>query len=62
MVVPSRAMQLQLSGLVVMADWIASDERSFRGMDDLRQVCVDASRERAASAWKALGLQRGWGP
>ncbi|MFH8738015.1 CRISPR-associated helicase Cas3' [Streptomyces sp. NPDC017964] len=60
-VVPSRAMQLQLSGLVVMADWIASDQRFFRGMDDLRQVSVDASRERAASAWKALGLQRGWG-
>ncbi|MGW6403954.1 CRISPR-associated helicase Cas3' [Streptomyces sp. NPDC055134] len=60
-VVPSRAMQLQLSGLVVMADWIASDERFFEGMDDLRQVSVDASRERAASAWKALGLQRGWG-
>ncbi|MFE5010048.1 CRISPR-associated helicase Cas3' [Streptomyces sp. NPDC056696] len=60
-VVPSRAMQLQLSGLVVMADWIASDERFFRGMDDLREVSVDASRERAASAWKALGLQRGWG-
>ncbi|MET7539641.1 CRISPR-associated helicase Cas3' [Streptomyces sp. NPDC005507] len=59
--VPSRAMQLQLSGLVVMADWIASDERFFEGMDDLRQVSVDASRERAASAWKALGLQRGWG-
>ncbi|MER7195455.1 CRISPR-associated helicase Cas3' [Streptomyces flaveolus] len=60
-VVPSRALQLQLSGLVVMADWIASDERFFEGVDDLRLVSLDASRGRAASAWKALGLQGGWG-
>ncbi|MFF3087628.1 CRISPR-associated helicase Cas3' [Streptomyces nojiriensis] len=59
--VPSRALQLQLSGLVVMADWIASDERFFHGMDDLRRVSLDASRRRAAAAWTALGLQRGWG-
>ncbi|WP_433573936.1 CRISPR-associated helicase Cas3' [Streptomyces sp. CA-251247] len=59
-VVPSRALQLQLSGLVVMADWIASDQRFFVGMDDLLLVSLDASRERAASAWKALGLQGGW--
>ncbi|MFE6662602.1 CRISPR-associated helicase Cas3' [Streptomyces sp. NPDC057697] len=60
-VVPSRALQLQLSGLVVMADWIASDERFFVGMDDLSHVGLAASRERAASAWKALGLHGGWG-
>lgn len=60
-VVPSRALQLQLSGLVVMADWIASDERFFAGVDDLKRVSADASRERAAAGWRALGLERGWG-
>ncbi|MGW8989120.1 CRISPR-associated helicase Cas3' [Streptomyces zhihengii] len=59
--VPSRSLQLQLSGLVVMADWIASDERHFEGLDDLRLVSIDASRERAATAWDVLGLQGGWG-
>ncbi|MEW2350869.1 CRISPR-associated helicase Cas3' [Streptomyces sp. NPDC006684] len=60
-VVPSRALQLQVSGLVVMADWIASDERHFGGVDDLRDVSAERSRRRAAGAWKALGLRGGWG-
>ncbi|MGW5346064.1 CRISPR-associated helicase Cas3' [Streptomyces sp. NPDC004050] len=59
--VPSRALQLQLSGLVVMADWIASDERHFQGIDDLERVSLGESRGRAAKAWAALGLQHGWG-
>ncbi|MFG1874920.1 CRISPR-associated helicase Cas3' [Sphaerisporangium sp. NPDC049003] len=59
--VPSRADQLHLSGLVVMADWIASDERYFPGVDDLRDVSLAASRERAAGAWEKLGLRGGWG-
>ncbi|MFC0863418.1 CRISPR-associated helicase Cas3' [Sphaerimonospora cavernae] len=59
--VPSRADQLHLSGLVVMADWIASDERHFPGVDDLRDVSLTASRERAGLAWEKLGLRGGWG-
>lgn len=58
--VPSRAVQLQLSGLVVMADWIASDERYFVGVDDLAAVSMEAARGRAAAAWDELGLQGGW--
>ncbi|MGJ6968827.1 CRISPR-associated endonuclease Cas3'' [Streptosporangium sp. G11] len=58
---PSRAVQLQLSGLIVMADWIASDERHFRGVDDLAQVNLPQARKRATEAWEKLGLQGGWG-
>lgn len=58
--VPSRAVQLQLAGFIVMADWIASDERHFVGVDDLAKVGITAARERAARAWSALGLRRGW--
>ncbi|TVL88484.1 CRISPR-associated helicase Cas3' [Streptomyces sp. SAJ15] len=60
-VLPTRALQLQLSGLVVMADWIASDERHFPGVDDLAQVGLESARKRAASAWSMLGLRGGWG-
>ncbi|MGY2119147.1 CRISPR-associated helicase Cas3' [Nocardia gipuzkoensis] len=59
--VPTRALQLQLSGFVVMADWIASDEKHFPGIDDLAEVGIDGARERAAAAWSELGLRRGWG-
>ncbi|MEV7027045.1 CRISPR-associated helicase Cas3' [Kitasatospora sp. NPDC093558] len=60
-VAPSRAVQLQLSGFVVMADWIASDERHFKGMSDLARVTMPEARKRAAAAWSQLGLRGGWG-
>ncbi|MFJ8745826.1 CRISPR-associated helicase Cas3' [Embleya sp. NPDC127516] len=58
---PSRATQLQLSGLIVMADWIASDEKHFVGVDSLASLGMEPSRERAAKAWEELGLRGGWG-
>ncbi|MFI6367972.1 CRISPR-associated helicase Cas3' [Nocardia sp. NPDC050630] len=60
-VVPSRALQLQLSGFIVMADWIASDEEHFPGRDQLVAVGVEEARSRADAAWEKLGLVRGWG-
>ncbi|MFI5755167.1 CRISPR-associated helicase Cas3' [Streptomyces sp. NPDC051569] len=59
--VPSRAAQLHLSGLVVMADWIASDEKHFGGIDKLSEVTVGRARERAGRAWESLRLRGGWG-
>ncbi|MET7298827.1 CRISPR-associated endonuclease Cas3'' [Embleya sp. NPDC005575] len=59
--VPSRAVQLQLSGLIVMADWIASDEKHFRGVDDPGLLGMESARVRATEAWRELGLRGGWG-
>lgn len=58
---PARAFQLALSGLVIMADWIASDDQHFRGIDNLEAVSIEGARERAERAWAVLGLRRGWG-
>ncbi|MFE4662354.1 CRISPR-associated helicase Cas3' [Streptomyces hydrogenans] len=60
-VVPSRAEQLELSGLIVMADWIASDSRYFPGIDRIDRVGLGVSRDRARDAWGVLGLRGGWG-
>jgi CRISPR-associated endonuclease/helicase Cas3 len=58
--VPSRAAQLHLSGLIVMADWIASDEQHFPGVDDLGAVSLEGARRRATVAWGALRIRGGW--
>ena len=57
---PTKADQLVLSGLIIMADWIASDERYFTGLDGLDKISVAVSRKRAQDAWSALGLRGGW--
>ncbi|MBX6389141.1 MAG: CRISPR-associated helicase Cas3', partial [Frankia sp.] len=59
---PRRGGQLALSGLIIMADWIASDEQHFRGLPDLCAISMDEARSRAASAWERLGLRGGWRP
>jgi CRISPR-associated endonuclease/helicase Cas3 len=59
---PPRSQQLALSGFVIMADWLASDDKNFGGVDDITQVSLDAARDRAAAAWDAVGLRRGWSP
>ena len=59
--IPPRAVQLELSGLIIMADWIASDQRCFVGVDDLAKVSMARSQQRARDAWDALMLHGGWG-
>jgi len=59
---PRRAVQLAVSGLVIMADWIASDERHFTGVCELDQVSMAEARHRAAMAWERLQLGGGWDP
>lgn len=58
---PSRALQLQVSGFVVMADWISSDKEHFKGIDALGGVSMQSARGRALAAWSRLGLRGGWG-
>ncbi|MFF9864220.1 CRISPR-associated helicase Cas3' [Streptomyces sp. NPDC013953] len=57
----NKAEQLALSGLIVMADWIASDSEQFEGLADARQVSLGGARRRAEAAWQRLGLRGGWG-
>lgn len=59
---PSRSDQLMLSGLMVMADWIASDasRNRFQGIDLLSEAGPLVGVERAVSAWRSLGLRGGW--
>lgn len=60
--VPSRSDQLALVGIVIMADWVASDSRHFGGVESLDAVSMSDARGRAETAWTRLGLRGGWDP
>ncbi|MCG7523643.1 CRISPR-associated helicase Cas3' [Streptomyces sp. OfavH-34-F] len=55
-----KAEQLALSGLIVMADWIASGGRTGRGLADAGQVSLDEAQRRMESWWDELRLRGGW--
>ncbi|MDQ0988811.1 CRISPR-associated helicase Cas3' [Streptomyces sp. V3I7] len=55
-----KAEQLALAGLIVMADWIASDNECFEGLADARDVSPAGAFHRAELAWRKLGFQGGW--
>jgi CRISPR-associated endonuclease/helicase Cas3 len=57
---PTKAQQLHLLGLVIMADWIASNSDVLPSVWDLDSVSLDAARARARAGWDALGLRGGW--
>lgn len=59
--VPTRAEQLAISGFVIMADWVASDESRFVGVDNWDEVSFSKAQARAENAWTELRLRRGWG-
>ena len=56
---PDMAAQTLLSGLLMMADWIASDEKYFSYVP-LGQACRPDARARADLAWKQLALPSPW--
>lgn len=55
---PPRGVQLALSGLVTMVDWIASSDL-FPGVG-LHDLTIEQARTRAEHAWARLGLDGGW--
>jgi len=59
---PDRAHQLAFLGILIMADWIASDGNAFPDLPLDRLVGLDTARDRAHRAWESLGLRGGWTP
>ena len=52
--------QVLLSALVILADWIASDEKKFPLADIESRQSMEHSPGRADEAWEALNFTHGW--
>lgn len=57
---PDITAQVLLSGLVIMVDWIVSDENRFPYIDINGKA--KSSKKRAMTAWEDLSLPEYWGP
>lgn len=57
---PDITAQVLLSGLVIMVDWLVSDERRFPYIDLSEKA--KPSKERAKIAWEDLSLSESWSP
>jgi CRISPR-associated endonuclease/helicase Cas3 len=57
---PGMAAQILLSGLLIMADWIASNEDYFPYIRPEDKPNYSQADDRAQSAWKQLDLPRPW--
>lgn len=58
--IPRQEAQVLLCGLVIMADWIASNEYYFPYIQWGQTVTPDLAGARAEKAWDQLNLSRGW--
>ncbi|MDR1394054.1 MAG: CRISPR-associated helicase Cas3' [Bifidobacteriaceae bacterium] len=55
-----RGLQLVISGLIILADWIASSSSCAPKAVELSQVRMSEARLRATAAWESFKLRGGW--
>lgn len=58
----SVAAQVILTGLLIVADWLASNTRYFPLIDTNTSGCVSMYPQRVKTAWTAIGLTEPWRP